>query len=805
MAGLMDIGGGNDPLALYAGLLSPQQLAGARQQGLYGALAGLASVPYASRLPIGMGQTLAAAGAGMGQAEQNAVTNYAKSRNELLQGNLLQMQGPLMSALYQGAMTPSPPHRGSGQLSAPAAGDGSSPGPAAGGSPPSPTDQASAGGSNWEVAHNNFAGMRMPGVPAAGGPLTNPAGWQQFATPEDGIAAISHQLDRYASGATTGKPLTTLRQIVSTWAPASDNNDTGGLISRASKIVGVGPDDPLNLGDPTTKAKLVEAMIRGEQGGKLPVDPATITRVVSNPNTSALTMGGSAAPVPSGIPAAPAGLPPQAAGAGQSPGGINPDYIAWAQQQARIYTLLGKPVPPDIAAAATLEFAGPKAAAEAAAKLPYTPINIRQGGSAWIIGPDGRPRLIAQSPKLPVAAQLGPNGEAIEVPGGLSAIQNAATAQAAGPAAFKPEEVPGPYGRENLTTRLNFALGLGGGNGAPAVTQSAPGTPGLGIGGALPAAMSPVAPTPPSGAPTTVTPAAGNGGAPAPSGAPARSPEAAGPLYPVRTPFGVKDLSALTTNDLFPGGIGIPRPPAPPPGMTYGKPSETEEQIQKDDATRVEEYGKQASGNQKIYQDLSHLRDVLQAGVTTGKLAPLWADIGNIAQSLGMKPPEVLNPNDPAVFQKAATDLVFAAVKKLAGQVKVAEIEGYKQANPGMTIPTAANLNIINDILANGKWEDARARLASEYVTQTGGAPLAAFDAKFNQMVPLVDVTAAYKNAIRQTPAYQAALKTGAPAVFPEDARPKAAAPEQPMPTGATDKRVMGGTTYFRIGGTWYH
>lgn len=128
---------------------------------------------------------------------------------------------------------------------------------------------------NWETQHNNFGGMRKVGVPAAG---PNAGGFQEFDTPEAGVAAISHQLDRYASGATTGKSLTTIRQIVSTWAPASEN-PTAALIARASKIVGVDPDAQLNLADPDVKAKLIEATIRNEQGGKLPVNPAIITAV----------------------------------------------------------------------------------------------------------------------------------------------------------------------------------------------------------------------------------------------------------------------------------------------------------------------------------------------------------------------------------------------------------------------------------------------------------------------------------------------------------------------------------------------
>lgn len=471
--------------------------------------------------------------------------------------------------------------------------------------------------------------------------------------------------------------------------------------------------------------------------------------------------------------------------------------------------------------------------------------NLRQGGGLAVIGPDGQYHLGMQLPRLAEGQQLaeGPNGEyqSSLIPGTLPAIEQTTKAEAAGKAAYepqtvigpggqpfavprtrlqsgqplptglapqqqafetglgaarlKPEEFPGPYGRESLGP-ASLLAGVGA-NGQPAV-------PGA-LGGAPLAAAAPVtAPTlVPGGAlPNTAALTAGISAAINKG----RQPEAATPTFPVQTPAGqTKDLSSVTIGDMFPGGQGIPRPPTPPPGMTYGQPSETEKEMQKDDANRVEGYAKEASENQKIYQDLAHLQGVLRRGLTTSKLAPLWSDLGNIAQGMGVPVPKLApgqDPNNAAVFQKASTDLVFAAVKKLAGAVKVAEIEGYKQASPNLTLPVAANLNILNDMLATSKWQDARARLATEYVTQTGGAPLSAFDARYNQMAPLVDVTDAYKNAMRQTPTYQMGLAKGIG--FPEDLGAAAPAHNQPgAPTGATDTRVLGGKTYYKIGGQW--
>jgi len=266
-----------------------------------------------------------------------------------------------------------------------------------------PQGAAPQNGVNLEIATNNFAGMRMPGIPAAGGPASNPSGWQRFATPQDGLAAISHQLDRYANGSTTGQPVNTLRGIVSTWAPATEN-PTAQLIARASQVTGFDPDQPLNVSDPTVKAKLIEAMIRNEQGGQLPVDPKLIAQVAADPNATAMAVGG-AIPPASGSSQTPAqaapSMPPgvaqlAAAGQPQAPGQpqstppmspgvaqlaqagqrqINPALIAAAQRRANTAALLGEQAPQYINEIAGLPFVEPKAQAQAsgtaAGELPF--------------------------------------------------------------------------------------------------------------------------------------------------------------------------------------------------------------------------------------------------------------------------------------------------------------------------------------------------------------------------------------------------------------------------------------------------
>jgi hypothetical protein len=67
--------------------------------------------------------------------------------------------------------------------------------------------------------------------------------------------------------------LNTLRGIINRWAPASDNGGQAvvdGMIVRAAQMTGFGADQPLNLHDSETLARVTEAMIRNETGAKGP-------------------------------------------------------------------------------------------------------------------------------------------------------------------------------------------------------------------------------------------------------------------------------------------------------------------------------------------------------------------------------------------------------------------------------------------------------------------------------------------------------------------------------------------------------
>jgi hypothetical protein len=98
---------------------------------------------------------------------------------------------------------------------------------------------------------------------------TGPGGsFGSYATPQDGLNALSNQLSLYFTGQSAAaghKKLQTIRDILSTYAPSNENN-TGAYIADVAGRLGVSPDAQLNLNDVATKAKLMQAITLHEQG-----------------------------------------------------------------------------------------------------------------------------------------------------------------------------------------------------------------------------------------------------------------------------------------------------------------------------------------------------------------------------------------------------------------------------------------------------------------------------------------------------------------------------------------------------------
>ncbi|HHR6093567.1 TPA: hypothetical protein ACS781_000660 [Providencia alcalifaciens] len=106
------------------------------------------------------------------------------------------------------------------------------------------------------------------------------ARFAKFNTPYDGLSATVNQLLRYYDGKTTGKKLQTVEDIIKTWAPSSDNNDTDGYTKRVASDLGVSPNQVLDLRDPDVMKALMHAMSKVEIEKPLPYPDSLINAAI---------------------------------------------------------------------------------------------------------------------------------------------------------------------------------------------------------------------------------------------------------------------------------------------------------------------------------------------------------------------------------------------------------------------------------------------------------------------------------------------------------------------------------------------
>jgi hypothetical protein len=57
-----------------------------------------------------------------------------------------------------------------------------------------------------------------------------------------------------------------VKKIISTWAPASDNNNTSEYVSNVARRMGVNPNQKIDVNDQNTMVKLLAAMTISENG-----------------------------------------------------------------------------------------------------------------------------------------------------------------------------------------------------------------------------------------------------------------------------------------------------------------------------------------------------------------------------------------------------------------------------------------------------------------------------------------------------------------------------------------------------------
>lgn len=110
--------------------------------------------------------------------------------------------------------------------------------------------------------NNNWLNIRISDANWQGKKESNTDGaFEQFDTPELGIRAAAKNIKTYAS-----RGLNTIKDIISTWAPASDNNNTNSYITNVASRMGVNPNATIDVNNPEVMTKLLAAMTVSENG-----------------------------------------------------------------------------------------------------------------------------------------------------------------------------------------------------------------------------------------------------------------------------------------------------------------------------------------------------------------------------------------------------------------------------------------------------------------------------------------------------------------------------------------------------------
>lgn len=91
----------------------------------------------------------------------------------------------------------------------------------------------------------------------------------QFIQPIFGLRALAILLQVYAKR----YGLDTVSEILSRYAPPGENN-TRAYVKAVSKELDKGPDDELDMRDPVVVTHLMKAIIRHENRGQCPYEPA---------------------------------------------------------------------------------------------------------------------------------------------------------------------------------------------------------------------------------------------------------------------------------------------------------------------------------------------------------------------------------------------------------------------------------------------------------------------------------------------------------------------------------------------------
>jgi hypothetical protein len=107
------------------------------------------------------------------------------------------------------------------------------------------TVQEGAGAGTLATRNNNPGNLIYVGQPGA---TQGAGGFASFPTYAAGQAALIAQIQLDATRGTdaAGRPINTVSDLISSWAPASAGNDTAAYIASVAAQTGFSPDDSLN-------------------------------------------------------------------------------------------------------------------------------------------------------------------------------------------------------------------------------------------------------------------------------------------------------------------------------------------------------------------------------------------------------------------------------------------------------------------------------------------------------------------------------------------------------------------------------
>ena len=143
--------------------------------------------------------------------------------------------------------------------------------PGAPGAPAAANDAAPAAGGTIGFRNNNPGNLRT-------GPVIGPGkrAFGKYATPLAGLTAMARNLEAYSR-----QGLNTVSTIINRWAPRADHNDTEAYVRDVARKLGVAANEQVDLKDPATLIKMMDAITRHENKQQNPYSGALMSQAAS--------------------------------------------------------------------------------------------------------------------------------------------------------------------------------------------------------------------------------------------------------------------------------------------------------------------------------------------------------------------------------------------------------------------------------------------------------------------------------------------------------------------------------------------